>query len=288
MSLRRACILFAAGVSSSLLAGFAVAGSSSATTSDTVTESSEVVSDMVGETGVTPTSGATDDAGVATTPEAAAVEILPPDESWGGATLGEWGARWWQWTHSMPDAVNPNLDRTGEHCGYGQSGPVFLLPANFVGATPLESPCVVAEGTAIYVFVAGTQCSNVEEPPFFGGTEEELRACAEAHPPSSVSGADELTSYEARVNGQQVADLEAYRTVTPLFTLTFADDNLLGVEPGVAQAMSLDYGFIIAPPPPGEYVIDISTTIAGQPALAYTITVMVEAPQAIESPPITT
>jgi hypothetical protein len=73
-----------------------------------------------------------------------------------------------------------------------------------------------------------------------------------------------------------------------VFALTFAQDNLLGVEPGVAQAMSLDDGFIIAPPPPGHYVIDISTTIAGQPALAYTITVIVEAPQAIESPPTTT
>jgi hypothetical protein len=25
-------------------------------------------------------------------PESTAAEILPPDESWGGATLGEWGA----------------------------------------------------------------------------------------------------------------------------------------------------------------------------------------------------
>jgi dienelactone hydrolase len=214
------------------------------------------------------------------TPESAAVDIVPPDESWGGATLGEWGARWWQWWHSMPEDVSPGFDTTGERCGYGQSGPVFFLPLNF-GGPPREFPCVVAEGTAIYVFVAGIQCSSVEEPPFFGGTEEELRACVEAHPTSSPAGADEVTSFDARINGQEVADMESFRTVTPLFPLTFGEDNLLGVEPGVALAMSLDYGFLIAPPP-DEYLIDVSTTFEGEPGLAYTVNLTVEAPQVIE------
>ena len=35
--------------------------------------------------------------GAETTSETAAVEILPPDESWAGVTRGEWSARWWQW-----------------------------------------------------------------------------------------------------------------------------------------------------------------------------------------------
>ena len=61
------------------------------------------------------------------------------------------------------------------------------------------------------------------------------------------------------VNGQDVADLDAYRTGSPLFTLTFPEDNLFGVEPGVAQAVSEAYSFIIAPPPPGEYEIVVST-----------------------------
>ena len=43
MSLRRARILLTAGVSASLLAGLAVAESSSATTPDTVTESREAI-----------------------------------------------------------------------------------------------------------------------------------------------------------------------------------------------------------------------------------------------------
>jgi Pectinacetylesterase len=216
--------------------------------------------------------------GGATAPDTAAVEILPPDEPWAGATRGEWDARWWQWAVSMPEAVNPNFDTSGERCGYGQSGPVFFLPGNVVGEEAAEITCVVAEGSAIYVNVAGAECSTVEPPPFFGRTEDELRACATA-------ALDQATDIQARVNGQDVADLDAYRTGSPLFTLTFAEDNIFGVEPGVAQSVSEGYGVIIAPPPPGEYEIAVATRFDGSPEFATTVNVIVEAPQVIEAAP---
>ena len=59
MSQRRARILFAAGVSSAALAGLAVSGSSGATIPDPVTESSEIITDTIAETGVTTAPGAT-------------------------------------------------------------------------------------------------------------------------------------------------------------------------------------------------------------------------------------
>ncbi|CAN5674522.1 hypothetical protein BH24ACT5_BH24ACT5_10830 [soil metagenome] len=212
------------------------------------------------------------------------VEILAPDEVWGGATRGEWDARWWQWAVSMPEEINPNFDTTvGERCGYGQSGPVFFLPGSFT-LEPNEPgfTCVIAEGTAIYVSSIGAECSTVEAPPFFGRTEDELRACATAF-------VDEVVvEVSATVNGQDVGDLGAYRTSSPLFTLTLADDNIFGVEPGVAQAVSNSYSFIIAPPPPGEYEITGSFRLAGEPEpFVSTITVIVEAPQVIEPPPST-
>ena len=85
------------------------------------------------------------------------MEILPPDEPWAGLTRGEWAARWWQWLWSMPEDVNPNFDTTGERCGYGQSGPVFLLPGawGFDQPEKREITCVVPEGVAIYVGVSG-------------------------------------------------------------------------------------------------------------------------------------
>ncbi len=78
--------------------------------------------------------------------------------------------------------------------------------------------------------------------------------------------ADRATDFQARINGQDVADLDAYRTESPLFTLTFAEDNIFGVQPGVAQSVSAAYSLIIAPPPPGEYEIAVSTMFGGAPA----------------------
>ena len=57
---------------------------------------------------------------------------------------------------------------------------------------------------------------------------------------------------QVRVDYQEVADLDTYRVSSPLFTLTLPENNALGAEPGVAQAVSEAYSFIIAPPPPAN------------------------------------
>jgi hypothetical protein len=91
-------------------------------------------------------------------------------------------------------------------------------------------------------------CSTVEPPPYFGRNEEELQACVTA-------ALDDFSPFRVRINGQEVADLDEYRTTSPPFTLTFPENNVFDVEPGVALAVAASYSFIIAPPPPGEYEI---------------------------------
>jgi hypothetical protein len=147
------------------------------------------------------------------------------------------------------------------------------------GPVTSEVTCLVAEGTAIYVGAASLNCSTVEPPPFFGRTEDELRECA-------TEGMDSITDYQASVNGQDVADLDMYRTASPLFTVVLPENNVLGVEPGVAQAVAEEYSFIIAPPQPGEYEVSWSAIYLGE-VFASTITVIVEAPGVIEGPPTT-
>ena len=66
---------------------------------------------------------------------------------------------------------------------------------------------------------------------------------------------DPYTDVHASINGQEVADFGSYRLSSPLFTLTFPENNVFEAEPGVAQSVSDSYSFIIAPPPPGEYEI---------------------------------
>ena len=166
------------------------------------------------------------------TPDAGEVSILGPDESYAGVTRGEWDARWWQWAQSFPVAINPGVEMTGGECGYGQSGPVFFLPGDATGE-PVTTPtiCVVPEGMAIFVFVGGSSCTTVEPPPFFGRNEEELRACAAA-------ATDGVTDLQASINGEEVPDLETYRTTSPLFTLALAEDNIYELPEGIALAVT--------------------------------------------------
>lgn len=205
------------------------------------------------------------------------VTVLEPDETYAGVSRGEWDARSWQLAVSMPEAVNPSFDPTGERCGYGQSGPVFIVLGAYT-PEPIDRTCVVAEGTALFMVVGGAECSTVEPPPFFGRNEAELRACAAAF-------TDTLTDVQVSINGQAVPNIEAYRTSSPLFTMTFPEDNFFGVPPGVALSVSDSYSILIAPPPPGEYEIIASAAFEEEGELIEfggTTRIIVEAAQVIE------
>lgn len=254
------------------MAALAIADSTGATTPD----------ETAAETSVAATPDVGADTSVATTPDGAALEILPPDEPWAGVTRAEWEARSWQMWLSLPEEVSPGLDTTGERCGYGQNGPVFFLPG-IASNEVLDFTCVVAEGTAIFANPVGVACSTIEPPPPAGWNEDELTACAN----DAIDDAVQVRETHAQINGQEVADLEPYRITSTLFTLTVGENNLAGWEPSVSQAVSVSFSIIIAPPPPGEYEIVISTTYADSSEQVVTYNVTVEAPQVLDPPPTT-
>ena len=118
------------------------------------------------------------------------------------------------------------------------------------------------------------------EPGSSGNLRTSCGTCTARELDESTDG-----NQQYRVNGQEVADLDTYRIASPLFTVTLPENNIFGVEPGVAQAVSESYSFIIAPPPPGEYQITFSTLASGEPE--GTVNVIVEAPRVIEQPTTT-
>lgn len=206
------------------------------------------------------------------------VEIVPPEEAFGGATAAEWEARWWQWAVSIPAEFNPNFDPTGGSCGTGQFGPVFMLPGLFSeDPGTVQFTCVVPEGVGIYVGIAGVGCSSVEEPPYFGGNEAELAACA-------TSEANALQSSEVSINGVAVDDPMQYRHVTALHTLNFGPGNFYGIDPVVALSVTDGWGFVIAPPAPGEYEIVITNRWDGMDdPYVTTLTIVVTSATVIEA-----
>jgi hypothetical protein len=71
-----------------------------------------------------------------------------------------------------------------------------------------------------------------------------------------------------------------------MFNLTIPENHVGDWEPGVVQAVSADYSFIIAPPPPGQYEIAWTSKPTDEPAPRpmSTVNLVVQAPQVIEPP----
>ena len=88
--------------------------------------------------------------------------------------------------------------------------------------------------------------------PFFGRDERELRRRATAAV-DMAEGELDMTATQLTVGGQRVADLAAYRTVTPRFTLWFPEDNLIGSASRVADSVADGYQVLLRPLPVGEH-----------------------------------
>ena len=171
--------------------------------------------------------------------------VLPPDAPAYGLTYEAWIARFAQWTHSLPAAIHPAADATGELCGLGQAGPVFFL-AQAGDQEAIERTCTVPAGTALLLPLLSASCTTVEPPPFHGRDEAALRACTEAWFATAV----ELT---AVVDGVAIPDLERYRVQSDLFAVALPVGNVLGVEPAVTQGIADGYWLLLAPLPVGEH-----------------------------------
>jgi hypothetical protein len=126
----------------------------------------------------------------------------------------------------------------------GAVAPFTLDPA----AVPT---CTVDVGTEIFVAALSVECSTVEEPPFYGGNEAELRQC--------VRDLDVLQGdLTVTVDGEPVP---LTLVESPLLRLDLPEDNLLGVP--AQQALSVASGLValLQPLPPGTH--EIVTTGTG-------------------------
>lgn len=173
--------------------------------------------------------------------------VFPVGSNPYGASYGQWSARWWQWALSLPADAHPLLETAG--CDAGQTGSVWFLGGSFVNTTIVRD-CAVPGGQAILFPVLNTECSTIEGPPFFGGNEDELRACAAA-----VTNAGMF----ATIDGVEVQNLDSYRVQSPLYTFSAPDGGLFG---GAVTGQSVSDGvwLMLAPLSAGTHTIHLGGT----------------------------
>jgi hypothetical protein len=163
-----------------------------------------------------------------------------------GASVGTWGARWWEWAFDIPaDANHPLFDEEGDDCMRGQAskGFVFLAGVFNTSGTADRDGCTVPVGRGLFFPLVNVECSSLEPDPFFGDDEASLNACLDHWA---------FTDTFATLDG------------APLFTASqrsgvydigpMPDPNILGATPGATGISMADGEYGIVPPlPPGTY-----------------------------------
>jgi hypothetical protein len=186
--------------------------------------------------------------------------VFPPDSNPYGLTYEEWTARWWQWAYSMPEADSAMADDTGKNCANNQSGPVWFLVGTGGGAVTRE--CTIPSDKGVLVPIINVECDTATDPTL--DTEAELRSCAKADQ-------DTVIEKEISVDGVNVENLDRYRFQSPIFNFTFPENNLLGVTPQTAKAVSDGYWILLEPLSPGMHEIHFKGVL-GDPSITGAIT----------------
>ena len=150
--------------------------------------------------------------------------IAPINSRPHGASYGEWSARFWQWSYSLPIDHHPLFDTAD--CSTGQADKVWFLGGSFVSTTNTwgrscrSRPGIVPFPAArpFFVAIANSEASTAEGN---GDTKAELSAAAKGFQ-------DFFTIYSCEIDGVSVKDLGNYRVQSPLYTFgPLPDNNIL-------------------------------------------------------------
>ena len=178
--------------------------------------------------------------------------VFPPNLKVNGNTYAEWSALWWRYFFAIPAGRHP---LNGGDCGIGQVGSVWFLVAG-----PSIVHCTIPSGKLLFFPVLNSECSNLEDPPFFGATQAARRACAK-------SIIDDATNLTATLDGKPIAGIKGrFRASSPNFTFVVPPNNVYGLDPAFGQAVSDGYHLMLRPLAAGKHIIRVTGSL---PAFEY-------------------
>jgi hypothetical protein len=173
--------------------------------------------------------------------------VFPISSNPYGKSYEDWSIKWWQWILSIPKDVNPLNDDTGRNCGQKQEGPVWYL-AGTPGGT-LERTCTIPAEKAILFPVLNGECTYADAPDVKNVLD--LRNC-------SIKADKGATNLKARIDNNELQDIESYRVTSSAFPVNLVDNNILAVKPGPTTGVSDGWWILLNPLPPGKHEIHFS------------------------------
>jgi hypothetical protein len=169
---------------------------------------------------------------------------------------GEWLAKWWQWSFSIPTAQHPRDAYTPEKCAINQKGPVWFLADQLGGRE--ERTCTIPAGKAIFVPLLVGECDySIPDVK----SDEALRRCAMA--------GNEHGVIEATVDDRKLKSLEQYRTQSGFFNITIPENNIYGSIPGTFRALADGFFVFLEPLPAGKHDVHLKVSVLNPIELQY-------------------
>jgi hypothetical protein len=170
--------------------------------------------------------------------------VIAPVHSAAGMTGGELlGQSWATEFESAPGAF------VGECLPLGKKAGKVVFP---IPDENLTSFCAVKPGTPVFI-APGSECSDVEEDPFFGADAAAQRACALEFDEAL------FVSAELSVDGGRPVNLltPRFELFSPQMTVDLPEDNVFGIPAQTATFVAHGWGAIVRGLSPGEHTIFI-------------------------------
>jgi len=170
-----------------------------------------------------------------------------------GKSWNKWTAIWCNWLLSIPRDRNPALDETGKNSSQNQTDAnVWFLAGTFGNNTPLRRKCTVPVCRALLFPLADKEDSFAEDLDIANEGELSMRA---------RTSMDRLIYLQLIVDGKRLLNLKKYRVHSEFFDLTFPENNVYDVKPGVTRSICDGYWAFLRPLPIGSHEIYFSAGI---------------------------
>ena len=148
-------------------------------------------------------------------------------------------ASWCNWLLSIPKKNNPAIDESGKYCSIDQNDKnVWYLAGTFGNDVSVKRKCIIPADKAIFFPILEKEDSLAEDSDL--KTDSDLIK-------RSKNATDKVLHMEATIDGHTLEDLKNYRVQSEVFNLTFPEDNVYDVRPGVTRSVCDGYWLFIKP-----------------------------------------
>jgi hypothetical protein len=170
-----------------------------------------------------------------------------------GKSWEKWTAIWCNWLLSIPRDKNPAVDETGKNSYQNQfDANVWFMAGTFGNNIPVRRKCTVPKSKAILFPIVNKEDSFAEDLDLI--YEEQLAMRAR-------NSMDRLICLQLIVDGKRLPNLSEYRVLSEFFDLTFPENNVYDVNPGITRSVCDGCWAFLRPLPIGSHEICFSARI---------------------------